>query len=388
MTGRTIIAIGSRAPVYHGRAVFFDGIRPVPHSVTLGFDDDAGQLVIKGVGDAPILWPYRELRAQRDQARAEDGLILSRAEGDPARLMLDAGDTLLIRARAHWLHRRVHPVRWRRIALLALSALASVALMIAVLVPLLSDRLASALPAEGEAALGEATLGHIRRALDPAGIGVAFCDEPGGQKSLDLMEARLADALPEPVSFTVSVVDHPMVNAFALPGGQIVLFRGLIEQAGSPEEIAAVLAHEIGHVAARDPTRIALRSAGSIGVLGLLFGDFAGGALVLFLAERIITADYTQEAEAAADAYAHAALVSADISPAAIAEFFDRLMSEGGDPPPLVQHFLAHPALSDRIAAARASVPEGMRPVPLLAEEDWAALAAICGGTGETGSGA
>lgn len=67
-----------------------------------------------------------------------------------------------------------------------------------------------------------------------------------------------------------------------MPGGLIILFRGLIDAAESSDEVAAVYAHELGHVVARDPTRIALRSAGSIGVLGLLLGDFAGGAVVLF----------------------------------------------------------------------------------------------------------
>ena len=106
MTGHTIIAVGAKAPVFEGHATFFDGKRPVPIEVTLRFDDDDGHLVIAGAGDAPIRWPYRALRAQRDQARAEDGLILSHADGDPARLMLDARDTLLIRARARRLNRR------------------------------------------------------------------------------------------------------------------------------------------------------------------------------------------------------------------------------------------------------------------------------------------
>lgn len=56
-------------------------------------------------------------------------------------------------------------------------------------------------------------------------------------------------------------------------------------------------------------------------MLGLLFGDFAGGALVLFLAERIIQVDYTQDAEATADTFAHGALVDADLPRPAIATF-------------------------------------------------------------------
>jgi len=157
----------------------------------------------------------------------------------------------------------------------------------------------------------------------------------------------------------------------------VVFFNGLIQEAGRPEEVAAVFAHEIGHVAARDPTRIALRSAGSIGVLGLLFGDFAGGALVLFLAEQIIQADYSQEAEAGADTFAYAVLLDAELPPSAIATFFERL--QGGDSDAgIMKHLMSHPAMGDRIAAARAAEPEGATFTQLLSDDEWTALRNIC----------
>ena len=96
---------------------------------------------------------------------------------------------------------------------------------------------------------------------------------------------------------TVIVLDDPMVNAFAAPGGQIVFFRGMIESAESPDELAAVMAHEVGHVVARDPTRLALRSVGSVGLLGLLLGDFAGGGLIVVLADQLLDSSYSREAE-------------------------------------------------------------------------------------------
>ncbi len=80
----------------------------------------------------------------------------------------------------------------------------------------------------------------------------------------------------------------------------------------------------------RDPTRDALRSAGSLGVLGLLFGDFAGGTVALFIANQLINASYSQAAEARADDYAHGLLAQANISPAALGTFFERLHKEHG----------------------------------------------------------
>ena len=198
------------------------------------------------------------------------------------------------------------------------------------------------------------------------------------------MEARITADMNLETPLTVHVLDHPMVNAFALPGGYVVFFRGLIEEAGSAEEVAAVFAHEVGHVVARDPTRIALRSAGSIGVLGLLLGDFAGGAVVLFMAERIIRADYTQDAEAAADVFAHNALLAADLPPSAIATFFERLAADGETDAGLMQHFMSHPALGDRIEAARHAESHHFGEDeavfrPVLTDDEWFELQAICG---------
>ncbi|WP_247083405.1 M48 family metallopeptidase [Marivita sp. S6314] len=192
------------------------------------------------------------------------------------------------------------------------------------------------------------------------------------------MEARLQAALPEEQTLTVSVLDHDMINAFALPGNYVVFFRGLIDNAQTPDEIAAVFAHEIGHVVSRDPTRHALRSAGSLGVLGLLFGDFAGGAAVLLLAERLIEANYSQEAESGADVFAHGVLIDAKIAPSALASMFERFRELGGDTNPFMSHFLSHPDLGDRIQAARDATPPGFVATPVLTADEWQALQTIC----------
>ena len=59
-----------------------------------------------------------------------------------------------------------------------------------------------------------------------------------------------------PLPLQVAVVRRPEPNAITLPGGHIYVFEGLIDKARTPDELAAVVAHEIGHVAHRDGTRI------------------------------------------------------------------------------------------------------------------------------------
>ncbi len=373
----TLIGVGSRVEDVSTRALHFDGQTAAPRLVKLRFDDTAQALIEDGAGD--LCWPFSAMRRLADQAGA--GQIVLRLEGDATQRLLirDPQAIRLIEARTPDLDRAPKvPGLWRLWAWGG-AAIASVALILFVLVPAMSDQLAEFLPPEGERALGEATFDQIRTTLDDTGIGgLRVCEGPGGLAALAKIETRLTGTADLPTDLTIHVLDHPIVNAFALPGGIVVFFDGLLQEAGTPDEIAAVFAHEVGHVAARDPTRIALRSAGSIGVLGLLLGDFAGGAAVLFLTDRVIQADYTQEVEAAADLYAHEMLLAANLPPSAIATLFERLAADGGEPPDIVQHFLSHPAMGDRIAAAEAATPKGASFAPVLTEDEWQALRAIC----------
>lgn len=338
------------------------------------------RLVIVLPDGRKLTWPLEYLRHLPDQADRET-LALSVTSDPVARLFLRHGEVnALIRAHARNLSRKKPVENKPRLLKWAAMAIASVALITFVLVPIMADQLARYLPPEGEKALGDTTFEQIRHAMDHSGFDpVRICEAPAGVAALEKMLTRLNPDADLPYPLQVNVLDHDLINAFALPGGRIVFFRGLIEAAETPEEVAAVLAHEIGHVVSRDPTRGALRSAGTIGVLGLLFGDFAGGTVVLFLANHLINASYSQTAEAAADSYAHALLTEAGLSPAALGVMFMRLQEKHGEEAGLVAHFSAHPLLSERIAASLAAA-EGIKPTePVLSEAEWLDLRAICG---------
>lgn len=367
----TIIRVGGSDARFRAQALFLDGTRPEPRLVTLEIDEDRAALV----SPCGINWSLRDIREVPDQAGTV--LFIIRLRDDPLQRLILPDRTLV--PRLPRLKRRAPVTRRGRLLTWAVAACASVALIVFVLVPVLADRLAIFVPPEGERALGEVTLNQIRSAMDETGLApVAFCDAAPGRAALDKIQTRLTAARPLDQPLSVHVLDHTMVNAFALPGGYLVFFDGLIQKAETPEEVAAVFAHEIGHVISRDPTRHALRSAGSIGVLGLLFGDFAGGAVVLFLAERLIQASYSQDAESAADVYAHDMLRAADLPPDALARMFERFQAVGGDSTGFVAHFLSHPELGDRIAAARAATPDGFGARAVLTPEEWQDLQRIC----------
>ncbi len=365
---------------------YFDGTSPIPRRVSLQFEGMF--LSLTPAEGPPVRWHLGDLRRVPDQAggTAAAGVALALTDGSAQRLYIpahhmDLADAITLASPAKPAPPPV-PGMHRRLLGLSVAAIASVAVILFLLIPVMADQLAKFLPPEGEKALGDVTFQQIRQALDQTGgDGVRVCERAAGSAALDKMTRRLAkhDSYPFPLS--VHVLQHEMINAFALPGGHVVLFSGLIDAAETPEEVAAVLAHELGHVAARDPTRGALRSAGSIGVLGLIFGDFAGGTLALFLANQLIEASYSQAAETQADQYATDLLIAADLPPEALGVFFQRLRDLYGDEQGLVAHFSSHPALRDRVdAAARAADRRGMRPVsPVLSGAEWRDLRRICG---------
>ena len=364
--------------LYDGRSSsYFDGDAPVPRNVTLMVDTNARVLEIgfPAQETASVRWPFEEIRQLEDMAGRE-GVIL-RWTGDPlARFHLRNADVL------HHLHRlnvSTPPKGRGRLAAWAFAAVAAVTLQIGVLVPLLADRLATFVPPAGERALGEATFGQIRQVLAGTGLPpLLTCDDEDGLATLETMLVALGVERGTDDAVKVFVLDHEMVNAFALPGGYVVFFRGMIDAAVSPNEIAAVLAHEVGHVENRDPTRHALRSAGSIGILGLLFGDFAGGAAVLFLTEQLISASHSQGAETGADEFAFVALEDAGVSPAALGDMFERLREKYGDTEGIVAHFVSHPTLSSRIERARDVARAEGAYGEIVSEDEWRALKNVC----------
>ena len=135
-----------------------------------------------------------------------------------------------------------------------------------------------------------------------------------------------------PYTIRAFVVDRKQVNAFAAPGGYVVLFRGLIERAGNPEEVAGVLAHEIQHVAQRHATRALVRQASTGLLLAAMTGDASGVFVYGVEAARTLgTLRYSRQAEEEADLEGLRLLVAAGIEPAGMVTFFESLRRKEGD---------------------------------------------------------
>lgn len=172
--------------------------------------------------------------------------------------------------------------------------------------------------------------------------------------------------------FEVHVIHAPIVNAFALPGGKIVVYTGLMERADTPEQVAGVLAHEMAHVTLRHGLQRISQSLGLAAALNLLLGDtqglIAAGGELLQLAS---INSYSREQENAADEVGAFMLHAAGIDPLAMAQFFESLKHHDGQGPGIVSWISTHPDHDDRIANVRRVVAElpGRKYTPL--EIDW-----------------
>lgn len=239
----------------------------------------------------------------------------------------------------------------------ALSALVLLGLWMAPAV------VARMIPRSAEARLGQLMVGDF---------GGRTCSTPEGDAAIAALKARLGKDLP---AADVRVVDVGMVNAVALPGGHILIFRGLLAEAKSPDEVAGVLAHEMGHVEHRHVMQALVRQAGLSVVLGGLDGNVGG------YTNALLAASYSRSAEAEADGYAIDTMTQAQVSPMGAAGFFQRMAKMEGKAEgaaALMGYMASHPTSSEREKRFAASAKG--KPVPALNAAQWQALRDICRG--------
>lgn len=368
-------------------AQFFDGMTAGRHNVRVALSDDRQALMIHGDRlDETLRWPLADLRALTDTSD-KDRLTLTRhmhttdeAPRDPARLVIHDADLIawVHRTRPGLFRRDVHKGTWARVAKWTGGMVAAVALMLFVILPAMADTLARIIPIEREIAFGKSVTRQMEFALGGTRLGDLQCSNPAGEAALQTMLTRLTSAQDMKYDIALQVFDHDMVNAFAAPGGQVVILRGLLDAAESPDEVAGVLAHELGHVESRDATRHTLRAAGSAGLLTMVLGDFTGGVAIAVLGEQMLSSAYTREAEGAADGFALEMLSDAGVDATGFARFFSELADIEDGMFSMPGYLATHPVTRDRAERAETFARGQESTSPILTDADWQALKAIC----------
>lgn len=197
-------------------------------------------------------------------------------------------------------------------------------------------------------------------AFESMDLGGPLVKDPAIVDALQAMVDRMSpEAAIEGMDFRVHVVDSKTVNAFALPGGTMVVYTGLIQNAENGEQVAAVLAHEMSHATLRHGLQRIARSMGIWAGVSMLIGDVGGlmgAGADLFQMATINSYSRGQETEA--DVEGIRMLHESGIDPSGMSEFFEVLQHEHGEVPGPLAWISTHPDHASRIANVRKRVAE------------------------------
>ncbi len=204
------------------------------------------------------------------------------------------------------------------------------------------------------------------------------CSDPEGLAALEELKQRLNVPLLNELDYSLTVVPQEAPNGFAAMGDRVALTKGLLEMAESPEEIAGVLAHEIGHVYHRHVLEQVIRSTFVVAALNFAMGDVSG-AIVLDPATMglIIHLGFSREAESQADQLAGQILKEAGVSASGLVDFFSRI--KGRDKSQM-RWLSTHPLSTDRIEFFKSIADEqaSQELPPLMSQVSWLQLKNIC----------
>jgi predicted Zn-dependent protease len=240
--------------------------------------------------------------------------------------------------------------------------------------PLVAEPIAAIVPLKWEEALGRSVRKQAMTLL--AGRAKVCTRNSEGRAALNRLVARLSGTVKTRYRFRVVVVDHPLVNAFAAPGGYVIVFRGLIDKTPTAEGFAGVLAHEMGHVIERHGTEAIVKAIGLGMVFGAIVGDSSSiGSAARDLAADLMTKSYSRSAEREADRIGVTMLNRANIRGDGFADFFNRVAKMQGPRGGVSSYFATHPSSTARAKRVR-QMATGRGPA--MSPADWRAIRAIC----------
>ena len=355
--------------------IYYDGLSARGQDV--GVTTDGVSLIFSGPATLQRKWNLKGLHAI-DAALPNHPFRITH-EGEPgARLTLMDADfvkSLLALAPNLKLGMRAQDVA--RVLAWTVGSLAVMAALAYATLTLLPDRVAHMMPGSWRDRVG--------RQIETAVIdGNKACSTPEASAAMGALIANIAEGDPDLPPITVTVYDLPVLNAFAVSGGRIIISNKVLTEAEAPEEFAGVLAHEIGHVHYLHPEAQMVRLTGMQVLVSLVTGS-ANGNITANTAMLAAILQYSRSAEDQADAYADETLTKARIDPEGLKRFFEKILKlETARTPQsdtlsaLGNIFATHPGTAERMQRIK-PLPPGVSAREALTPDQWQALKHICG---------
>jgi Zn-dependent protease with chaperone function len=247
-----------------------------------------------------------------------------------------------------WVHtlERRWPLAIASALALALIVWASIVLV----VPFAAERVAMGVSPSVEARVAGQTLAALDRlALEPSRL------PPARQAEISRRFAALSSLVAGPGAHTLEFRSSKAIgpNAFALPGGIVVILDELVAVAEHDDELSAVLAHEIGHVRGRHALRGVIQSSVSALIVASIVGDvFSASSYAAALPAVVLESRYSRGFEREADGFAVALLVSAGIDPAHFGRILLRMDGRSKKAGRYPDFLSSHPRSDERARAA------------------------------------
>lgn len=325
------------------------------------------------------IWPYETVRQTHGTCMGEQ-VRLQRHEAVPESLVIPHRTFLTaLQQRAPQITSLPFPPQQhtRRLLYTCVAASATLGILASLYlwgIPALAGLVAAYLPVAWEERLGQSIVQHlapeIRRCTDPLRLRII-------EEIMATLTAPLAD---QPYTLRLLVVDDATLNAFAAPGGYIVLFRGLLTHTRSAEELAGVLAHEMQHILQRHATRLLLQHASTGMLLSALRGETRNGLGYGLESARLLAAlRYSRQMEEEADIAGMQLLQAAGIDAKGMITLFATLKEASGDYPSFLTYVSTHPSPETRLQRLTALASTIPRPTTkLLPNYDWHDINNVC----------
>ena len=311
----------------------------VEDHITIGFRGEDG--ITK-----TMRWKMQELNTLFDQSQQATSVIHTKSN---SRILIsDTKAAEFIRQMQEeqskpW-YKKKEAKEWSRSLSIFFGIAAILVTAYLLIVPWLSEKMASAISIQTEEEFGNAVYDALNTNADQDKEATALVNEFFSEMKVQT-----------PYNIRITVVKSDIVNAFALPGGNMVVYSALLKSLKSYPELAALLSHEFTHVNNRHSTKSVFRQLGSRVFLGLLFGKFGSVTSVLVdQADRFKSLKYSRKLEKEADLEGLAILQKRKIDPEGFVHLLQHLESSASKSG--IPEFLAsHPDIDNRISYIRSA---------------------------------
>ncbi|OGQ52259.1 MAG: hypothetical protein A3J24_02755 [Deltaproteobacteria bacterium RIFCSPLOWO2_02_FULL_53_8] len=352
---------------------YYDGLSARRYDVTVKLTNAAIQITKDD--QSVVDWPFKEITLHHGHLASK----AMRLERGRERLNIHAPDfPAAFKAASpehasHWGTKKERKKNAHYAALI-IALIASLAALYLWIIPFGADYAAATIPPSWESSLGESVVNDFTDHFPQ-------CADPKITKPVDSIVTRLETAAqPHPYKFKVYIVKSDMINAFAAPGGHIIIFTGLLEKTKRPEELAGVLGHEAQHILKRHATKSLFQNLSTHVLITLFTG---GSSNTAGLVNTFATMRYSRVAETEADDTGFKLLQKAKIDPTGMAAFFKVIEKREKKVkiPKVFSYISTHPDTAGRISRIEAAINANPYAAqPLLPDVAWEEARYVCSG--------